>query len=162
MKTVQYKCPNCGGELKFNAEKQLFSCEYCLSDFTEEQVKLFRSDFRIVADYFVQKRKNKKYIPGRKTIRHVDAVLKFMSVMTGDRRFLEVQKGKKSGGDQTMCEILDQIENRGIQKGMEIMRAEMAEKEASLAKKEAELARKEAQLAQAMELLKKYNIAFVS
>lgn len=61
-----------------------------------------------------------------------------------------------------MCEILDQIENRGIQNGMEIMRAEMAEKEASLAEKEAELARKEAQLAQAMELLKKYNIAFVS
>ena len=34
-----------------------------------------------------------------------------------------------------MCEILDQIENRGIQKGMEIMRAEkdavIAEKEAS-------------------------------
>ncbi len=64
-----------------------------------------------------------------------------------------------------MCEILDQIENRGIQKGMEIMRAEMdaeiAEKEASLAEKEAELARKEAQLAQAMELLKKNNIAFV-
>lgn len=54
-----------------------------------------------------------------------------------------------------MCEILDQIENCGIQKGMEIMRAEMAEKEASLAEKEAELARKEAQLAQAMELLKK-------
>ena len=140
---------------------------------TEEQVKLFRSDFRIVADYFVQKRKNKKYIPGRKTIRHVDAVLKFMSVMTGDRRFINAQKGKKSGGDQNMCEILDQIENRGIQKGMEIMRAEkdaviaqnkalLAEKEASLAEKEAELARKEAQLAQAMELLKKYNIAFVS
>lgn len=65
-----------------------------------------------------------------------------------------------------MCEILDQIENRGIQKGMEIMRAEkdavIAEKEASLAEKEAELARKEAQLAHAMELLKKYNIAFVS
>ena len=132
---------------------------------TEEQVKLFRSDFRIVADYFVQKRKNKKYIPGRNTIRHVDAVLKFMSVMTGDRRFINAQKGKKSGGDQNMCEILDQIENRGIQKGMEIMRAEMdaeiAEKEASLAEKEAELARKEAQLAQAMELLKKNNIAFV-
>lgn len=65
-----------------------------------------------------------------------------------------------------MCEILDQIENRGIQKGMEIMRAEkdavIAEKEASLAEKDAELARKEAELARAMELLKKYNIAFVS
>ena len=57
-----------------------------------------------------------------------------------------------------MCEILDQIENCGIQKGMEIMRAEMAEKEASLAEKEAELARKEAQLAQAMELLKKITL----
>ena len=39
IKTIQYKCPNCGGELKFNAEKQKFSCEYCLSDFTEEQIK---------------------------------------------------------------------------------------------------------------------------
>lgn len=126
---------------------------------TEEQVKLFRSDFRIVADYFVQKRKNKKYTPSRKKIRHVDAVLKFMSVMTGDQRFLEVLKAKKTGGDQTMCEILDQIENRGIQKGMEIMRAE---KDAVIAEKDAELARKEAELAQAMELLKKYNIAFTS
>ena len=79
-----------------------------------------------------------------------------------------------------MCEILDQIENRGIQKGMEIMRAEkdeviaqnkaviaqnkamLAEKEASLAEKDAELARKEAELARAMELLKKYKIVFVS
>ncbi len=34
--------------------------------------------------------------------------------------------------------------------------------EASLAEKDAELARKEAELARAMELLKKYNIAFVS
>ena len=141
---------------------------------TEEQVKLFRSDFRIVADYFVQKRKNKKYTPGRKTIRHVDAVLKFMSVMTGDRRFINAQKGKKSGGDQNMCEILDQIENRGIQKGMEIMRAEkdavivekdavIAEKDAVIAEKDAMIAEKDAalkELALAKELLRKHNIAF--
>ena len=61
---------------------------------TEDQVKLFRSDFRIVADYFVQKRKNKTYIPSKKTIKHVYAMLKFMSVMTGDERFLEAQKVK--------------------------------------------------------------------
>ena len=65
---------------------------------TEEQVKLFRSDFRIVADYFVQKRKNKNYIPSRRTIKHVDAVLRFMSVMTGDEQFLEAKKVKKWGG----------------------------------------------------------------
>lgn len=39
MDTVQYKCPNCGGDLRFNAEKQDFSCEYCMSSFTEEQIK---------------------------------------------------------------------------------------------------------------------------
>ena len=70
---------------------------------TEEQVKLFRSDFRIIADYFVQKRKNKKYIPSRRTIRHVDAVLKFMSVMTGDERFSEVQKAKKRQEETRQC-----------------------------------------------------------
>lgn len=140
---------------------------------TEEQVKLFRSDFRIIADYFVQKRKNKKYIPSRRTIRHVDAVLKFMSVMTGDERFSEVQKAKKTGGNQTMCVILDQIENRGIEKGKELMRAEkdaviaekdaaLSEKDAVIAKKDAVIAEKDTALSRAMELLRKNNIAFVS
>jgi len=35
---VTYKCPNCDAGLLFNAEKQAFSCEFCLSDFTEEQL----------------------------------------------------------------------------------------------------------------------------
>ena len=73
-----------------------------------------------------------------------------------------------------MCEILDQVENRGIQKGIELMRGEnntlRAEKEAVVAEKAAvaaerdaaiaELAQKEADLGRAMELLKKHNIAF--
>ncbi|MBR1742501.1 MAG: transposase, partial [Lachnospiraceae bacterium] len=46
----------------------------------EEQVKLFRSDFKIVADYFVQMRKNNHYIPSEETILHVDEVLKMMAV----------------------------------------------------------------------------------
>lgn len=63
-----------------------------------------------------------------------------------------------------MCEILDEIENRGIQKGMDIMRAEkdaaLAKKDAIIDEKNEELAKKDAKLAQAMELLKKHNIAF--
>ncbi len=39
MATVNYKCPNCGAPLKFNPDKQEFSCEYCMSDFTEEKVQ---------------------------------------------------------------------------------------------------------------------------
>lgn len=39
MATVNYKCPNCAGPLKFNPDKQMFSCEYCMSDFTQEAVQ---------------------------------------------------------------------------------------------------------------------------
>lgn len=36
MDAVQYKCPNCGGGLKFDAVKQDFVCEYCDSVFKEQ------------------------------------------------------------------------------------------------------------------------------
>lgn len=39
MEAVQYKCPNCGGELQFKPDKQLFGCDYCLSTFTEDEIK---------------------------------------------------------------------------------------------------------------------------
>nr|WP_305181813.1 hypothetical protein [uncultured Schaedlerella sp.] len=80
-----------------------------------------------------------------------------------------------------MCEILDQVENRGIQKGIKLMQGEndtlraerdaaLAEKAAALTEKDAaltekdaaltELVQTEADLARAMELLKKHHIAF--
>ncbi|MGX6979723.1 TFIIB-type zinc ribbon-containing protein [Vagococcus elongatus] len=33
---LTHKCPNCGGPLLFDPTKQLFHCEYCLSEFSEE------------------------------------------------------------------------------------------------------------------------------
>ncbi len=36
--TVAYQCPNCGAGLLFDPEKQKFCCEFCLSDFTEEEL----------------------------------------------------------------------------------------------------------------------------
>ncbi|MBE6679966.1 MAG: TFIIB-type zinc ribbon-containing protein [Ruminococcaceae bacterium] len=38
MATVAYKCPSCGAGIGFNAELQLFKCEYCCSEYTEEQI----------------------------------------------------------------------------------------------------------------------------
>ena len=35
---------------------------------TDEQVEMFRSDFKIVADYYVQMRKNKDYVPSKQII----------------------------------------------------------------------------------------------
>ena len=37
--TVTYKCLGCGAGLLFDAEKQTFACEFCLSEFTEEELK---------------------------------------------------------------------------------------------------------------------------
>ena len=39
MESIEYKCPNCNAELKFNPDTQKLDCEYCLSSFTIEQVK---------------------------------------------------------------------------------------------------------------------------
>ena len=83
-----------------------------------EQVLLFRSDFRYVADYFVQTRLHGDYIPAPGELDHVDAVLKLLSVLTGDHRFEEAMDVLPEKGAQ-MCEVLDAVENRGIEKGRE-------------------------------------------
>lgn len=38
MEVVQYKCPNCGANLEFQAAAQMFGCKYCDSSFTSEQL----------------------------------------------------------------------------------------------------------------------------
>lgn len=37
--TITFKCPNCGGGLKFDPEKQKYDCEYCLSEFTQTELE---------------------------------------------------------------------------------------------------------------------------
>ncbi len=39
MATVTFKCPNCGGGLQFDPASQKYKCEYCLSEFEQEQIK---------------------------------------------------------------------------------------------------------------------------
>lgn len=85
----------------------------------EEQVELFKSDFRIVADYFVQKRNYGDYDPEPMEFTHVQETLQLLSVMTGDHRFEEACNDNREGGPHNMCEVLDRIENRGIQQGIE-------------------------------------------
>mgnify|MGYP002609747956 CR=1 FL=1 len=90
---------------------------------TEEQISHFHSDFKVVANFFVQKRKNRDYIPDDPTeIRHVDEVLKLLKVMTGDRRYEEIFRKKK--GVRSMCDVAERLEKMGIAKGIEIGRSE--------------------------------------
>lgn len=39
MAAITYKCPNCGGGLIFEPKFQKYHCEFCLSDFTEEEME---------------------------------------------------------------------------------------------------------------------------
>ena len=90
-----------------------------VSFLTEEQINMFKSDFKIVADYFVKSRKNKNYAGSKETFKHVNEVLQMMRAVTGDLRygqlndFVANQKGKPI----TMCKVLDEIENRGKTEG---------------------------------------------
>ena len=87
---------------------------------THEQVELFQSDFKVVADYFVQKQENGDYIPSSQDLTHVQETLQLLSIMTNDNRFEEAYNtntdGQK-GGLHNMCDVLDKVENKGEIKG---------------------------------------------
>ena len=85
---------------------------------TEEEISRFHSDFKVVANFFVQKRKHKDYIPDDPTeIRHIDEVLKLLRVMTGDERYQAIFQ--KERGVHSMCDVAERLEKMGMEKGME-------------------------------------------
>ena len=87
---------------------------------TREQVELFQSDFKVVADYFVQKRENGDYVPSSQDLTHVQETLQLLSIMTNDHRFEDAYNtdiDDRKGGPRNMCDVLDKVENRGIVKG---------------------------------------------
>jgi len=44
MAVMSYKCPNCGAGLTFDPKTQQLRCEYCLSEFTEEEMKALEAE----------------------------------------------------------------------------------------------------------------------
>ena len=109
---------NINDELRpfFNDYKiNLFEIAYL----TDEELEGFQSDFRFIADYFVQMRKTGTYIGSINEVKHIREVLQLLSVLTNDHRFLEVAEEEKKGVEiKTMSKALDIIENRGIEKGL--------------------------------------------
>ena len=79
---------------------------------------MFQSDFGIIADYFVKRRKGYKTIENHKPIKHVDEMLKFMRIFAEDERFLQLDVKKNEEGEVTMCTILDTAINKGIEQGI--------------------------------------------
>ena len=85
--------------------------------FSDEQIAKFTSDFKVVANFFAKKRRNKNYIPNDTTeIKHVDETLKLLRVMTGDARYEKVMASEE-GKVKNMCEVAERLENIGRTEG---------------------------------------------
>ena len=89
-----------------------------------EQVELFQSDFKIVADYFVQMRRNKNYQPSSDTMRHVTEILRLLSLLTQDVRFEDIINAKRERSAKTMCEMIDRFIEQGRNEGIAQGRSE--------------------------------------
>ena len=97
-----------------------------ISWLTDEQISMFTSDFRIVANFFVNKRKNENYIPDDpQVITHVNEVLKLLSVMTGDNRYETILRNEE--GVYTMCDVAERLEKKGESRLADLIKILLAE-----------------------------------
>ena len=81
---------------------------------SDKTIDKFQSDFKIVAKYFQSIRVKKNYKGSTEEIKHVDALLKMLSALTGDNSFEEVYNvGNLDKGGVTMCEVVEKIKNEG-------------------------------------------------
>lgn len=94
----------------------------------DDTVAKFQSDFKFVADFFVQMRKNKNYKPSNWQLTHVVAFLDLMTTLTSDRRFADSYTMNMEKGVIDMnIPFLDAVENKGFDRGItqgENLRAE--------------------------------------
>lgn len=107
---------SCPRELNdFLNEVKLNICE--VSFLSEEELSCFHSDFRVVAEFFVRKRRDPLYIPqDKEKLRHVQEVLTLLSTVTGDSRYTQVLENNIEEV-QSMCDVAQRLENIGRQKG---------------------------------------------
>ena len=88
----------------------------------EEQVASFQSDFRYVAEFFVQNRlekegKQSRYQYSLKHIRHVHEFMDLMNALTGSRNFDTLEKIIEEGEKETMETVFERREARGEARG---------------------------------------------
>ena len=81
-------------------------------------MELFQSDFRAVAEFFTQIRKNNEYKPTNIELNHVDEVLKLLAVFGKADKFAELVNDGISKEIKNMCQAVDRIEEKGIEKGI--------------------------------------------
>lgn len=82
-------------------------------------IAMFKSDFKIIAEYFRAKRLNQKYKGSKEKLKHANETLKMFSALTGDDSFEKVyNEGNFKKGGITMCDVVKKIRDEGITEGI--------------------------------------------
>lgn len=125
-----------GTEEKWAKAKHLYDCfevpeklkpfvnDYKINVFniaflSSKTIAMFKSDFKIIAEYFRAKRLNQKYKGSKEKLKHANETLKMFSALTGDDSFEKVynEDNFKKGGI-TMCDVVKRIKDEGITEGI--------------------------------------------
>ena len=120
-----------GTEEKWSKAKHLYDCfeipeklkpfvnDYKINVFniaflSPKTIAMFKSDFKIIAEYFRAKRLNQKYKGSKEKLKHANETLKMFSALTGDNSFEKVyNEGNSKKGGITMCDVVERIRNDG-------------------------------------------------
>ena len=124
-----------GTEEKWSKAKHLYDCfevpeklkpfvnDYKINVFniaflSPKTISMFKSDFKIIAEYFRAKRLNQKYKGSKEKLKHANETLKMFSALTGDNSFEKVynESNSKKGGI-TMCDVVKRIRDDGRTEG---------------------------------------------
>ncbi|MDD7612484.1 MAG: Rpn family recombination-promoting nuclease/putative transposase [Spirochaetales bacterium] len=124
-----------GTEEKWSKAKHLYDCfevpeklkpfvnDYKINVFniaflSPKTIAMFKSDFKIIAEYFRAKRLNQKYKGSKEKLKHANETLKMFSALTGDDSFEKVyNEGNFKKGGITMCDVVERIRNDGRTEG---------------------------------------------
>ena len=84
-----------------------------------EKIELFKSDFRMLADYLYQMRTTNSYKGDESNIKHVDEILMLMSAMSGFKNVENIIKVAHERKVSNMKGFFELAEEKGIEKGLE-------------------------------------------
>ena len=125
-----------GTEEKWSKAKHLYDCfevpeklkpfvnDYKINVFniaflSPKTISMFKSDFKIIAEYFRAKRLNQKYKGSKEKLKHANVTLKMFSALTGDNSFEKVyNEGNSKKGGITMCDVVERIRDEGRTEGI--------------------------------------------
>ena len=88
----------------------------------DEQIALFRSDFREVLEYLRARRLHIRYEGSERQLRHIEEILDMFRILSGDDSFKNIEaaildKARQSTGGVKMCDVIQAIKQEGISLG---------------------------------------------